>query len=125
MLEAMISLRMQGELPGKKRGDILCAKLPGSPWGKKESLLNLIIEMEDPELEAELNRQLEAGEQYPVVILPYQESDGAKARRSMKRFRVDKLPVSVQAVALNASVRAAIVPLSLAQGLIEDVHGDD
>ena len=56
MLEALVSVRHNGEKEFKKRGDILVVKLAGSPWSSMERHFHQLVEWED----AELERQLEA-----------------------------------------------------------------
>ena len=85
-LEIAISVR-SGRTDGqiKKRGDILVAKLEGSPWGSEELKKQAIVRLSDEVIASmdegvfktlmertrlKLQQMAAAGEPYPVVILP-------------------------------------------------------
>ena len=71
MLEALVSLRIQGETALKKRGDIIVVKLAGSPWGSEERKRFMIVQFEDAELEAKLTERRTKDNPYPVISSPY------------------------------------------------------
>lgn len=75
MLEALISLRRNGSTEQKPTGYVIALKLPGSPWGGKEVELHQLVEWQDDDLEAQLTAKRNAGEQYPVITLPYATID--------------------------------------------------
>jgi len=117
MIEACISLRHNGETLLKKRGDILCVKLPGSPWGSMEKKFHTIIEMEDAVLEAALIAMRNNGETHPVISNPYSvyedvQTDLPEGKkfvqrnltvRSSKYLDVDALPDKEKADVLDST----------------------
>ena len=73
MLEALISMRPAGERGLKRRGDVLCIKLPGSPWGALERRFHQVVRWQDAELEARLLDMVSLANPYPAIGLPYAE----------------------------------------------------
>ena len=72
MLEALVSVRHNGEKEMKKRGDILVVKLAGSPWSSMERQFHQLVEWEDAELEQKLEAEREL-EPCPIAVHPYAE----------------------------------------------------
>ena len=95
-LRAWLSLRTGKDAAGlKKRGDVLCVKLPDSPVGQREWNEFLIVDdWDDPELEKQLKTLRSAGEPHPVITHPYAVYDepdefGAQAMRVRSTVFVD------------------------------------
>lgn len=72
MLEALVNLNDNG---GWSRGDIICVKLSGSPWGSEEVVVHKLVQFEDQVLEDQLNEMLNNGDPYPVISCPYTSID--------------------------------------------------
>jgi len=64
---ALIDMR-DSDKPTKKKGDIICVKKEGEPWGRQEVCHFVRVKLEDPELEALLDAQ---DDPHPVLVYPY------------------------------------------------------
>ena len=56
----------------KKRGDVICIKKEGEPWGSMETKYFVRIKIDDPDLEAQL---LASDDPHPVITYPYGNID--------------------------------------------------
>lgn len=125
MLEAAISLRIDGETPDRTRYDFVCVKLAGSPWSDTERKLFLIIEHEDAELEAALGVLRDMfGAVIPCIANPYAdakfvETSGAEGDRSTKKFDPSKLGL-VEAELLDPETAKETVGLADSVIAVED-----
>lgn len=98
MIEALIRTRT-GKGP-KAQGDVICVKLPGSPWGGKELRSHQLVEWSDEKLEAQLlEMKWRNAEPFPVVAIPYAEYDllgAAMKTQSTERVDVDALASAIK-----------------------------
>ncbi len=103
MVELQISLRLQGESDLKKRGEVLLAKLPGSPWSERERCCALIVERDDADLEAKVQARRQAGEKHPVIVHPYATTDdeGEIIKRSTLAVNIDAMETELKQRVLN------------------------
>lgn len=83
-LEALIATRDYPEDSPKATGDVVVVKPAGARWSDWEDTDFVIVDWLDDQpsalgaagsIEAELMRQIDAGEPHPVVTLPYMEDD--------------------------------------------------
>jgi len=105
-IEVAISARTQGEVGLKKRGDIIVAKLAGSPWGTEEK--GGVVFLTDAALEAELQAMQDAGQANPVIIHPYAEYERATdilGNPSVVLVNRSKIYVDVDALAARDKTR--------------------
>ena len=101
MIEAFVSARTQGDAGLKKRGDIICAKLQGSPWGTEEQ--GGVVFLTDVTLEAELQAMQDAGQAIPVIIHPYAEYERLlDAFGNVQKVMVNRSQLYVDIDALTA-----------------------
>lgn len=93
MIEALISLRRNGETEVKPEGYVIAVKLAGSPWGNKEKKLHQVVQWEDSDLETALLAAQSAGATYPVITLPYAvyDEEGNITCRSSKTVDLSSL----------------------------------
>ena len=121
MIEALVSLRLQGEKGQKRRGDILAVKPAGSPWGTEERRLFLVVQWEAPSLEDRLRAQRAAGEPWPVIVEPYAEYEDrpvpgkdetmrVRTIRSRQYVDVDRLDRDLKAEVFDANRAVATIP---------------
>ena len=103
MLEACISLRHAGEKAGKRRGDVLVAKLQPCAWGSEEWRYHMIVELDDPVLEQIMRSKGKTVQSYPYAVREAQPT-GAIATTQRSAFRV-KLDPFAGSDALNPVVR--------------------
>ena len=103
MLEAYISLRLRGEKPGKRRGDVLVVKLAGSPWGEAETRVGLVVEWEDDELEKQLLSMRSVQNPWPVISNPYAVDDdhGEMVERSTEQLDLTRFSAAERAAMLD------------------------
>ena len=113
MIEALVSLRLQGDKGQKRRGDILAVKLPDSPWGTEERRQFLVVQWDDSDLESRLRWMRDAGEQWPVIVEPYAEheeravpgkdkTDHVRTIRSRQYVDINRLGRDLRAEVLDA-----------------------
>jgi hypothetical protein len=116
MIEALISLRLDSgrDTALKARGDVLVVALPNSPWSDRERREFLLVEWQDPDLEAALIRQFAAGDPIPRIALPYAQYDaqGEIVARSTEKVNVEKLPQELRERVLDAQRSVAKVPIA-------------
>lgn len=113
MIEALIDLRFNGERnqrehgAEKRRGDVICVKLAGSPWDAMEQKFFLVVEWQDDDLQRRLLAMRKDGDKFPVIEAPYAEhdKDGNRTVRSRRFFDVEELGTSIKEAVLNRNSR--------------------
>jgi hypothetical protein len=127
MLDALVSLAHAGELPGRRRGDVIAVRLAGShAWTATERAEFQIIELDDTTLEAALNARYLAGDPDPVEAYPYELTaiavtprDTPRVKtRSARVVRIDALPGAVRADVLDKT--KTVAPLRAADYTIDE-----
>lgn len=135
MLEALISIRRQGETDLKKRGDILVVKLAGAPWGDEEKKIHQVVEWEEAALEQRLVESQSSDNPIPLMVHPYAEfqerqvmdgegkpvtdpdskeamTEQVMVSRSSERVDIDALSDAVKANVLDVSVEQPMLRAS-------------
>jgi len=105
MIEVLVSSPIV-ERGLRRRGDILVAKLAGSPWGYLER--SAVVRWDDPALEAELVAKQNKGEPHPLIAYPYAESESVVRGGRTFRVMVSRSQISVDLEALDPADRARI-----------------
>jgi len=110
------------------RGDIICVKLAGSPWGKEELKRLLVIRLSDSAIDAlpediksiflklqdHLLRDKKNGEPYPVITYPHsqtiEDSNGLTMARVSKRYiDISSMPQKIQDNILDPKISVPIL----------------
>ena len=66
-------------------GDIVVAALVGHPWGIRESIDFIIVELEDQDLEDQLIAKRGLGSVHPLISYPYREIETVQLRDNSNR----------------------------------------
>lgn len=115
MIEALIIPRDSGP---HAKGDFVCVKPLGSPWGSEELKRFALIEHDDPALETKLTAMVQAGERFPCIAYPYsilratpldpKKPTGPQTysitQVSSKEFVIDSLPADIKAAVLDPTI---------------------
>jgi len=99
MLEAIVDLRRNNttgkigdkDTATKKTGDIICVKKSPAVWGKKEKEDFLIVFLDDPVLEASMNKSFKI---YPYKVIDDVETPVGTEKEMVNRskYKIDHTP---------------------------------